>query len=546
MKRSFSFTPEELEELRRIDEQIDAEFETGQITLQEHSEAERRDKEALQDRLDNRQKKESAYRKAYREANREKDAAYRKAYYAANREKLLLRKKQWDAANRGKKADYMKIYRHTNKGRLSAQEKAYREQHRAERAEKRRAYDAANKDKIAAQKKAWHAAHKAENAARSREYYHSHKERYDLRRKAYQEANKEAISARRKAYREANKEKIAQYKKAYSASHREKIAADKKAYNERRKMGISTIKTNSHEEWLALRKKYIGGSDAAAVVNMNAFSSPFALWAEKTGKVPGFEGNLATEVGAFLEEFIAKKFAAETGKQVRRRRVSFVNSNYPWAIANIDRDIVGEDAGLEIKFTDTLNTKKFKNGEYPDNFYVQCVHYLAVTGKKRWYLAVLVGNREFHIYTIERDEDEIRALMAAEEAFWNNYVLKDTPPPTDGTKATTETISGLYAEAENDNIIDLCSVREALDEYMEITRQIKALDKIKEAKANEIKALMGNSSKGTGGNYKVSWNNASRSTFDAKRFAEENPTIDLRPYYKLSSYRTFKVTEAGR
>ena len=207
---------------------------------------------------------------------------------------------------------------------------------------------------------------------------------------------------------------------------------------------------------------------------------------------------------------------------------------------------MGEDAGLEIKFTDTLNTKKFKNGEYPDNFYVQCVHYLAVTGKKRWYLAVLVGNREFHIYTIERDEDEIRALMAAEEAFWNNYVLKDTPPPTDGTKATTETISGLYAEAENDNIIDLCSVREALDEYMEITRQIKALDKIKEAKANEIKALMGNSSKGTGGNYKVSWNNASRSTFDAKRFAEENPTIDLRPYYKLSSYRTFKVTEAGR
>ena len=501
MKRSFSFTPEEIEELRLIDEQIDAEFEAGQISLQERNEAERRDKEALQDRLDNRRKKEAIRRKAYRKANRERDAAYRKSYYVANREKLLLRKKQWDAANRDKKAEYMKIYRHTNIDRLSAQEKAYREKHKAERAVKRRAYDAANKDKIAAQKKAWHAAHKAENAARSREYYRAHKERCNLRRKAY---------------------------------------------NERRKMGISTIKTNSHEEWLALRKKYIGGSDAAAVVNMNPFSSPFALWAEKTGKVPDFEGNLATEVGAFLEEFIAKKFAAETGKQVRRRRVSFVNSNFPWAIANIDRDIVGEDAGLEIKFTDTLNTKKFKNGEYPDNFYVQCVHYLAVTGKKRWYLAVLVGNREFHIYTIERDEDEIRALMAAEEAFWNNYVLKDTPPPTDGTKATTETISGLYAEAENDNIIDLCSVREALDEYMEITRQIKALDKIKEAKANEIKALMGNSSKGTGGNYKVSWNNASRSTFDAKRFAEENPTIDLRPYYKLSSYRTFKVTEAGR
>ena len=70
--------------------------------------------------------------------------------------------------------------------------------------------------------------------------------------------------------------------------------------------------------------------------------------------------------------------------------------------------------------------------------------------------------------------------------------------------------------------------------------------KFKEAKANEIKALMGNSSKGTDGNYKVSWSNSSKPTFDAKRFALENPGIDLKPYYKHSFFRTFKVTEAGR
>ena len=45
---------------------------------------------------------------------------------------------------------------------------------------------------------------------------------------------------------------------------------------------IETIKTGSREEWLELRKKYIGGSDASAVVGMNPYRSAYALWAAKT------------------------------------------------------------------------------------------------------------------------------------------------------------------------------------------------------------------------------------------------------------------------
>ena len=63
---------------------------------------------------------------------------------------------------------------------------------------------------------------------------------------------------------------------------------------------ITKQSTANHEEWLALRHKYIGGSDAAAVVGLNAYVSPYTLWAEKTGRLPGFEGNLATEVGTYL------------------------------------------------------------------------------------------------------------------------------------------------------------------------------------------------------------------------------------------------------
>lgn len=306
-------------------------------------------------------------------------------------------------------------------------------------------------------------------------------------------------------------------------------------------MSITKIKTKNHAEWLELRSHYIGGSDAAAVVGMNPFSSPYALWAEKTGRKPGFSGNLATEVGTYLEEFVAQRFSEVTGKKVRKCNYSFLNSQFPFAIANIDREIVGEDAGLEIKTTDSLNLKKFKNGEFPENYYCQCVHYLAVTGKKRWYLAVLIGNREFRRFVIERDEAEISALMGAEAELWE-HVKNDTPPEIDGSRASTDTISTIYSES-NDDVCDLIAYKNDLSVYSAISRQIKELQTQQDEVANRIKLFMGTSSGGVCDNFKVSWKTANRKSFDVKRFAEENPDIDISEYYRETAYRTFKITE---
>ena len=305
-------------------------------------------------------------------------------------------------------------------------------------------------------------------------------------------------------------------------------------------MAITKVKTDSHEEWLELRHKYIGGSDAASVVGLNPFSSAYSLWAEKTGKIAPFEGNLATEVGTYLEDFVAKKFEQETGKKVRRVNQSFLNDDYPWAIANIDRDIVGEDAGLEIKTTSEINIKKFNNGEYPANYYCQCMHYMAVTGKKKWYLAVLIGNRDFKIFELERDEEEIEALMDAEKNFWN-LVKTDTPPVADGMASTSEALTAIYPQS-NDESVDLFGYVNELVQYMALTAQIKALEGQKDEVANKVKAYMGEYGRGENSAYKVSWTSSERRSFDIKRFEKDHPEVDTSNYYKVSSSRTFRVT----
>lgn len=303
---------------------------------------------------------------------------------------------------------------------------------------------------------------------------------------------------------------------------------------------ISTIDM-THEEWLMHRQKSIGGSDASAIIGLNPWSSPYSVWADKLGKLPAKEDNEAMRQGRDLEFYVAHRFSEATGKKVRRENNILINPKYPFAHANVDRMVVGEDAGLECKTTSALNMKNFKNGAFPDTYYVQCVHYMMVTGCKKWYLAVLVLNKEFMVFEIERDEDEINALAESEEAFWN-CVQNNTPPAADGAASTSSTISILYPES-NDNSVNLFAYDTDLQQYMALTAQIKELEKMRDESANRVKAFLGEAGRGESGRYRVSWTSSTRSTFDSKRFAQEHQDIDLSGYYKTSTYRTFKVNE---
>ena len=305
---------------------------------------------------------------------------------------------------------------------------------------------------------------------------------------------------------------------------------------------IEEIAYESKEEWLSIRKSYIGGSDAGSVVGLNPYKSAYSLWAEKTGKTPEFSGNTTTRVGSYLEELVAQMFTEETGKKVRRKNRMLVNADYPFACADVDRLIVGEKALLECKTTNSsVAMKKFKNGEYPEQWYVQMTHYLAVTGLEKAYLAVLIECRDFKIFELERDEDEISALMSAEKDFWD-LVKTDTPPTADGMASTSEALTALYPQS-NEETIDLFGYENDLSQYMALTAQIKALEAQKEEMANKVKAFLCEAGKGENERFRVSWTTSERKSLDTKRLIAEHPEINLNDYYKISSSRTFRVTE---
>ena len=79
------FTPEELEEMRRADEEIEADF---RLTNEDIRRSRELDKSVHFERKDRKQKKIAENQRAYYEANREKIAENQRAYREANREKI--------------------------------------------------------------------------------------------------------------------------------------------------------------------------------------------------------------------------------------------------------------------------------------------------------------------------------------------------------------------------------------------------------------------------------------------------------------------------
>jgi predicted phage-related endonuclease len=78
---------------------------------------------------------------------------------------------------------------------------------------------------------------------------------------------------------------------------------------------------------------------------------------------------------------------------------------------------------------------------------------------------------------------------------------------------------------------------------MSLKAQIKELTEQLDGLANVIKEFMGESGHGESEGFRVSWTSSTRRSFDSKRFAAENPDIDLKNYYNESTTRTFRVAK---
>ena len=106
------------------------------------------------------------------------------------------------------------------------------------------------------------------------------------------------------------------------------------------------------------KRKVVGGSDAASVLGLNPYKSSMSVYMGiKNDLVIDEEINYKMDLGNKLEDFVANEFTLKTGKKVRNVNGILKNDKYPFALANIDRAVVGEKAFLECKVTNSYSKK---------------------------------------------------------------------------------------------------------------------------------------------------------------------------------------------
>ena len=236
---------------------------------------------------------------------------------------------------------------------------------------------------------------------------------------------------------------------------------------------IADTKDMPKTEWLKHRQAGIGGSDASCIAGLNPWKSAIQLYMDKKEENPQEQKSLRMELGNRLEGLVAELFTEATGLKVRNVNGILKNDKYPFALANIDRAIVGEKAFLECKTTNSYALKEWEEG-VPAHYEIQCLHYMAITGATHCYIAALIGNSDFIWHQIERDQETIDYLMQIEKDFWENNIEKDVVPMPDGSDAYSEYLKKKY-DKSNGQVIELHLLENGVDKlnrYDEIVTDI--------------------------------------------------------------------------
>ena len=299
----------------------------------------------------------------------------------------------------------------------------------------------------------------------------------------------------------------------------------------------------THEEWLEQRKRGIGGSDAGAVCGLDPYSSPLKVFRDKTSRETEEMDNEAVRQGHDLEDYVAQRFMKASGKKVRRSGLMYCHEKYPFMIADVDRLVVGEDAGLECKTANAYNADKWKDGKIPLHYVIQCYHYMAVTGKKAWYIAAVILGLDFVYYRLEWDDELVRYLIEVEENFWNKYVMAGKMPEPDGSESYGSVLEEYYPAAGKGKPLELSGFEEKLGRREEILLQIEELELEQCRIEQEVKLAMQEHERAVSGKYRISWGNVDTARLDMQRFKEERPEL-YKMYATVTSSRRFQIKAA--
>ncbi len=310
---------------------------------------------------------------------------------------------------------------------------------------------------------------------------------------------------------------------------------------------LVSTKSLDRAQWSEVRRGGIGSSDAAAAVGLNPYQSQPELWMEKTGRAEPASNDPDMDSpmywGTLLEPFVASAYAQKTGNRVRRVNAVLQHPTFPYMLANIDREVVGnrDVQVLECKTAGEFGSRLWRNG-VPEYVEIQVQHQLAVTGQEAADVAVLLCGQKLEIFRIHRDEEVIAKLAVLEARFWD-YVERDVAPPADGSESADRALRLLFPGGGT--TLDFSENRQlsqAFADLVALKDEVESKRREAERLKQSLQQAMGDASRAVFATGEVTFKRSKDGIqLDAKRLTQEHPALVARYTVARPGSRRFVI-----
>ena len=303
-------------------------------------------------------------------------------------------------------------------------------------------------------------------------------------------------------------------------------------------------------EQLEIRRRGLGSSDIAAVAGLNPWRKPIDVYLEKTGRAEASVPTMRTRVGHALEERIAELYAEDLGYVLHETMLpgtTVVSEAEPWLVATPDfiaHDIDRAPRIVEVKVVGARLAHHWSDG-LPDYVLAQILHQQRVTGIRLGTCAALIGGTDFQTfdcpYLLEVADD----LAEIGRVFWYEHVLKDIPPPIDGSESWRAYAARRWP-SDSKPMLAATEEAEALAKRLAEARARETFAADERAVCEtELKALIGDHAGIRGSSWQVTWKGRAGST-SWKQIAEElGATPDLIEKHRGAPTRVFAFKTEG-
>jgi len=273
---------------------------------------------------------------------------------------------------------------------------------------------------------------------------------------------------------------------------------------------IPKITESQRPKWLAERRSGIGGSDIAAILGLSSWATELDVWLSKTTEMPEKPMTPQMAWGRRLERMVLERYGENHGLVLMETTEPLIYRHPTMPCAIGSPDALTAEVGVEAKTAGWYTMAKWGepgSDDIPQNYLLQCIWYMAVTGKSSWDVAVLFGGSDYAEYRIHRDAELEASLLEKAAAWWQRHIIEGVEPVLDGSRSAADYIAWRFPR----NVEKLKSADNAGNELLEM--YALARENLAGAEAEEsrystlLKEFIGDADGLDGLQYRATWKN---------------------------------------